>query len=136
MSDVTEGLDVIEPAARGVQFRGRQVVVRPLTVGQLPAFARAIRPIIGQLGTLELSVDGLLDLIADHGEHVIEAVAVATGVPADDIRQAGADEMIALVAEVISANRDFLVGRLPTALQAVARAAAPSPGSGQTHSKP
>ncbi len=137
-SDDASGLAAIDPQGRPpVLFGGERVQVKPLTVGQLPAFARAIKPIFGTLEeaftTGSLSAGLILDLAADHGEQVVEAISVATAVPVEKINQATPDELLMLVVEVMSINRDFLLRRLNPAIQSAAVAAF---GSGQTASSP
>lgn len=137
--DGIEGLDVIEGEARALKIGGELIDLRPLTVGQLPAFARAVRPIVSSLGGADITPETIIELLADHGDSIIDAVHVATRIPADRIRQLGLDEMLTVVSEVISVNRDFLTGRLPAAMQAAASRivpATPSPGAGPTPSRP
>jgi hypothetical protein len=134
-ADDADGLDAIEAAARTVKFGGKSVRIRSLTVGQLPPFARAIKPMLGpvvnsfNLGAM--SAEQVVGLIADHGEQVVEAASIATGIPVAEINAAGPDELMLLVAEVLTANRDFLNRLLNQALQAAAKA---TPGTGPTPS--
>lgn len=134
------GLDVIDPPAGSVSFRGVQYVVGPLKIGQLPAFARAIKPVSAHIEQAITSgrgfqVEMLLDLIAEHGESVIEAVSVATGIPGAELREGDAAELLALIPAVLRTNKDFLIGRLTPAVRAAVRATL-APGTGQTQSKP
>jgi hypothetical protein len=139
MTDAPDGLDSIEPVARTVRFGGADIQVRPLTVGQLPAFARAIKPAFGALGS-DFSPNQIVDLLADHGDSIITAISVATGINPELIRAASLDEMLALVLEVIQVNRDFLTGRLPAMLRAAASQVPgqprPTPGPGPTAFNP
>lgn len=132
------GLDVIAPPTTAVSFRGAQYQVGPLRVGQIPAFARAIRPMLGTIiGSFgddsAVSVDSIMDAIADHGEQFIEAVSIASGIPVEQLREADAAEFLALVPIVLRVNRDFLKGRLSPAIAAAIQAAKPATsGIGQT----
>jgi len=109
----------IEPISEEVVFRGKSYVVAPLTVGQIPRFARALKPLAGVdlLGSLSAADAGtILALVADHGESLIEAVAVATGVPKAEIEAASADELIGIAMIVVGVNGDFFSRRLAPAI--------------------
>lgn len=132
------GLDVIAPPTTAVSFGGEQYQVGPLRVGQIPAFARAIRPMLGTIisafgDDASVSVDSIMDAIADHGEHFIEAVSIASGIPVEKLRDSDAAEFLAIVPVVLRVNRDFLRGRLSPAIAAAMQAAKPvTNGIGQT----
>ena len=69
-------------------------------------------------GAVKLDSDFVLELIADHGDEVVDAMSIATGIPADEIRQADAAELLSLVPPVLKSNRDFLIGRLSPEIRA------------------
>lgn len=128
-------LEVIAPLATFVTFQGRQLQVAPLKVGQLPAFARAIKPISGTIealasGRAALDLPTILTAIADHGDAVIEAVAIGSGVSQDELREATPDQLIELAIGVVRINADFFKGRLTPAILAAMKAA--TPGAGPT----
>jgi len=132
-----DDFELIEPAPAGSVTLGdgdsaTTIVVKPMRVGQLPAFARALRPIsaeIEQIVTSGASVDSVLGLIETQFDHVVEALHAATGAPHGAIRDSTIDQALALLLAVIAANKDFLRGRLATALTT---AALLKPGAGQT----
>lgn len=133
------GLDVIAPAFVPVDFAGRLVHVTPLKVGQLPAFARAIKPLGAQIeqiaaGRAALDVAGLLDLVAEHGEAIVQAVSIGTGIKVDELNNSTPDVLVELAVVVLKVNADFFKGRLtPAILAAVARVVLlPTPGAGPT----
>lgn len=128
-------LDVIEPVATYVPFGGRQIQVVPLKVGQLPAFARAIKPIGGAIESIatgqgKLDLATFLDLVADHGDAVIEAVSIGSGVSSEELREATPDQLIELAVGILRINSDFLRGRLTPAIRAAMSAV--NPGAGPT----
>lgn len=113
--------DAIEPPCESVEFAGELRKITPLRVGQLPAFARAIKPVSGSIeaivsGAAEFDLNAILDLIAEHGEHVIEAVSIASGLPKKQIEDATPDELIKLAVVALRVNADFFKGRLTPAL--------------------
>lgn len=130
--------DLIDPAATSATFNGRELQIRPLTVGQLPGFARAIKPISGAIeaiasGKAAPDLFTILAMVAEHGEAVVDAVSIATGVARDELMAATPDQLIELAVAAVKVNADFFKGRLtPAILAAVKKAAAPIPGAGPT----
>lgn len=131
-------LDVITPAATQATFNGVALNIAPLKVGQLPAFARAIQPISGAIeaiatGQAVPDLATIMAMIGDHGEAVVQAVSIASGVSVEDLNNATADQLIELAVVALKVNADFFKGRLtPAILAAVKQAAAPTPGAGPT----
>jgi hypothetical protein len=144
-----EDMSVLEAPSQEVVYRGETLKVTPLTVGQIPAFLRTIRPALGSLAGLASSpgqagegagieVD-LVALIADHGEALIEALAVATGKPVDWLGKGMADELAVLIKAVVEVNADFFAKRVAPLLVSLtealgAKANPPGNGAGQTAS--
>lgn len=135
--------DAIEPAALGAVDIGDQangtaqrVVVKALKVGQIPAFARAVRPLTAEVEALiagGLSVAAVLQMLEQHTDKVVEALAAATGAPADALNDSSIEQIGELLLAVLAANKDFLRGRLTAALRTAAKV---NPGAGQTPSQP
>jgi hypothetical protein len=136
-----DDLDVIDPAPAGSVTLGDGetkvvVVVKALKVGKLPAFARALQPVAGEIDAMfaaGVNAGAVLKLIEQHGEKVFEALEIATGAPKAVIEDSTIDQALELVLAVISANKDFLRGRLTAALQTAAQL---KNGAGLTPSKP
>lgn len=130
-------LEVIKPAATTVAFAGTELQITPLKVGQLPAFARAIKPLgaaIEQVATGQkvLNLAAMLDMIADHGDAVIEATSIGSGVERAKLDDATPDQLIELAVAVLKVNADFLRGRLTPAVVAAVAKVTPTPGAGPT----
>lgn len=138
MSEPSE-LDVLDPAATTVTYRGELLEIRPLTIGQLPKVVRLARPIIEQLfGAGDAEGDAaaddvavLLEVIAEHGEKVIEVAAVVTGRPLAWLSGGDPAEAIELARAIYSVNRDFFDRRLAPQLAGLMPRFA---GNGQTPS--
>lgn len=146
---MTDDLDVLEPAATAVSFRGEQVEITPLTVGHLPRLVRLARPVIDALLELDpeqlariAPVGGapgagadtlavLMQLVGDHGESVIDALALCTGRKREWIASGELDEFVALAATVIGVNRDFFTRKLAPLLASQGWAGT---GAGKTRS--
>lgn len=132
---MTDEFEVIEPLAASVVFIGKERQIVPLKVGQLPKFARAMKNVgaVDVDGLLAGDVDAFISLLADHGEAIIEAVAIASGIDRAEIEGSTADEMIRLATAVLKVNADFFARRLTPAIKA---AAAQANGAGLTPSMP
>lgn len=98
-----EDVDVLDPPGRTVQFRGREVEVLPMKVGKIPAVTRALRGV--RIGNADAA--GVLELVAEHGDQVLEAAAHATGLPLAEIQAAALPEFVELFAAVIEVNASF-----------------------------
>lgn len=127
-----DDLSVVEAPAVSLAYRGESLSITPLTVGQLPRFARAVRPVFAALAGLiaspslgdgaggggdlgiELPVEQLLQMIDQHGEQMIEAAAVAIRKPAEWVAAGTPVEFMELVRKIIEVNADFF-GRAVTA---------------------
>lgn len=138
---MSDALEVLEPAGSSVVFRGEAVEVKPLTVGKVPAIVRLARPALGALMTVQSLqgdingqqfVDVLVGLVAEHGDAITHAVALAVDLPPDKVANADIDEFVVLATKVFEVNRDFFARRLAPLLRA--RAAAPAAGDGRTPS--
>lgn len=113
---MADDLDVLDPAPRRVRFRGEQLELRPVKIGDLPAFSRLVRPVIAEFsGNRHPQWDEsddlmIVELTELHGEAIIEAAAIATGRPVDWIAEVeNAAELVDLVREIVEVNRDFFI---------------------------
>lgn len=126
----------IAPDAVKVRFRGRDVEISPLKVGQLPAFSRAVKPVAGSLSQAISGggVDAALIMeIMSQGEHLVEAISIATGVPTEELNDSTPDELVGLASMALKVNGDFFKGRLTPAILAAVKAHQPAmSGDGPT----
>ncbi len=118
----SDELGVIEDArVRQVRYRDTVIEVRPLTVAQLPRFARAARPVLEELWR-EVDADDEKTAVVDPARvfdwlerfppQLTEAAAAATGHDPEWIAGAELDQFAELVMAVLSINLDFFVRRL------------------------
>ncbi len=101
------GMSVLEaliPQAVELVIDGEPLAIKPLKVGQIPAFLRAITPVMQQIGG-----DGIdwLALFGQQGDDLLTAVSIAVGKPRAWVDELAADEAILLAAKVIEVNADF-----------------------------
>ncbi|RRD58662.1 hypothetical protein EII20_01055 [Comamonadaceae bacterium OH2545_COT-014] len=97
-------LDKLVPQACEITLAGETVSVKPLKVGQMPAFLRAITPVMQQI-----SGEGIdwLALFGERGDDLLTAVSIAVCKPRAWVDDLAADEAIVLAAKVIEVNADF-----------------------------
>ena len=109
---------VLPPVPISIEIGGERIDLTPLKVGEVPAFARAVQPIAASLSA---SPDWLA-LLAEHGEAVIAAIAIATRRPVDWVAGLDLDEAVRLAEAVFGVNADFFIQRLlPSVMRAAAR---------------
>lgn len=125
-----EGLEIIEPSTAKVTLStGREVIVRPVTMGQLPRFIAAVEPLLGAIGGLpqEAQELALFAALAKHGDAVNSALSVTTKLTAEDFEEMGVDDGALLVLAVFRVNRDLFQRRLlPMLAQALAPESPPA----------
>ena len=97
-------LETLIPAGAEVVIAGEALTIRPLKVGQLPAFLRTITPVICRITGGEID---WLALFGERGNDLLSAVAIAVGKPRAWIDELTADEALVLAAKVIEINADF-----------------------------
>ena len=97
-------LETLFPQAVELVIDGEPLAIKPLKVGQMPAFLRAITPVMQQIGG-----DGIdwLALFGERGDDLLTAVSIAVGKPRAWVDELAADEAILLAAKVIEVNADF-----------------------------
>ena len=97
---------------------GEPLELTPIRVGELPAFARAVQPVAVSLSA---SPDWLA-LLAEHGEAVIDAVAIASRRPPEWVTNLALDDAVRLAEAVFEVNADFFIQRvLPSLTEAATR---------------
>ena len=97
-------LDTLVPQGIELVVDGEPLVIKPLKVGQLPGFLRAISPVMQQISSTEVD---WLALFGERGDDLLSAIAIAVGKPRAWVDELAADEAILLAAKVIEVNADF-----------------------------
>lgn len=104
----TQTLAALPPVPEIVIIGNETLDITPLRVGELPAFARAVRPVAAKL-----SPDpDWLRLLSEDGESVILALAIACRRPPEWVATLALDEAIHLAEAVFGANADFFIRRV------------------------
>lgn len=126
-------LDTLIPQSVELVIDGEPLAIKPLKVGQMPFFLRAITPVIQRLTGGEID---WLALFGERGDDLLSAIAIAVGKPRAWVDELAVDEAILLAAKVIEVNADFftrtVIPRIDglfarvTAVQAKAAGSTPS----------
>jgi len=104
MGTAMSDLETLIPQAVELVIDGEPLAIKPLKVGQMPAFLRAITPVMQQIGA-----DGIdwLALFGERGDDLLTAVSIAVGKPRAWVDALDADQAILLAAKVLEVNADF-----------------------------
>ena len=97
-------LEKLIPQALELTVNGETLAIKPLKVGQMPAFLRTISPVMQHLSRTEID---WLTLFGERGDDLLSAIAIAVGKPRAWVDELAADEAILLAAKVIEVNADF-----------------------------
>ena len=97
-------LEKLIPQTLELTVNGETLAIKPLKVGQMPAFLRAISPVMQHLSRTEID---WLTLFGERGDDLLSAIAIAVGKPRQWVDDLAADEAILLAAKVIEVNADF-----------------------------
>ena len=97
-------LEKLIPQPVELTVGGETLAIKPLKVGQMPAFLRAISPVMQHLTRAEID---WLALFGDQGDDLLSAIAIAVSKPRQWVDDLAADEAILLAAKVIEVNADF-----------------------------
>ena len=96
---------------------GLGLPLKPLTVGELPAFLRAAKPVLGYLEAGRIG-----DAILEEPEALIAATAAGARVDRAWLESQTPDVLVEYVVAVVESNGDFFVRRLsPVLMQAAER---------------
>ena len=101
---VSTELDQLFPQGTTLKLSRDQLTLFPLKIGQLPAMLRAISGFSGAMQSLQVDWLGIL---AEHGEALLDAIAIGSGKPRAWIDGLAADDALLLIAKVIEVNADF-----------------------------
>lgn len=96
------------PIPETVVVGGERLDITPLKLGELPAFARAVRPIAAKI-----SADpDWMAILSEDGESAIAALSIACRKPVEWVSGLNIDEAIKLAEVVFGANADFFIRRV------------------------
>ena len=133
MGAAMSDLETLIPQAVELVIDGEPLAIKPLKVGQMPAFLRAITPVMQQIGG-----DGIdwLALFGERGDDLLTAVSIAVGKPRAWVDELAADEAILLAAKVIEVNADFFTRTVMPRLDGLFEQVKHGPGAATSGSAP
>ncbi|TYO91428.1 hypothetical protein [Oceanicella actignis] len=126
-------LDAFAPQPEIVRIGERDVAVEPIRVRQLPAFGRAVAPILEALNAGQDPAAVALRM----SQNVVDLVIAATDLDRAFIEDRHPDDLVRLLSVVLRVNADFFARRLAPALTEAMQAAtemASGPASSPTSS--
>ncbi|UZF25290.1 hypothetical protein [Ralstonia pseudosolanacearum] len=126
-----DDLDKLIPQVAELVVGGEALAIEPLKVGRLPAFLRAISPTLLQLNAPQID---WLGLFIEHGDDLLQAVAIAVDKPRSWVDALAADEAILLAAKVVEVNADFFTRTVLPRLDGLFAQVTQSAASGSTPS--
>lgn len=140
MTDSLTELDTIAGAmGRTIVVRGDALTITPLRVREIGAFARSVAPLAPLITPDLLAAPGpatVLPLLANGADALIAATACGARLPADQVGEWLADELLEVAVAVLVVNADFFTRRLAPALERAAgqvtTALTSAPGAGPT----
>jgi len=110
--------ELLLTSVRGADHKPVVVEVRPIRVGQLAAFMRALNGLLPAFADPENINVGRL--VMDHTDQMTDAIAVALDVERELIERLDLADMVSAVAAVVEVNADFFTQRLLPALERAA----------------
>ena len=119
-------LETLIPQSIELVIDGEPLAIKPLKVGQMPGFLRAISPVMQQLTASEID---WLALFGERGDDLLSAIAIAVGKPRAWVDELAADEAILLAAKVIEVNADFFTRTVMPRLDGVLAAGLKAPAA-------
>jgi hypothetical protein len=109
-----QDFEAFVPKEVTVSVNGEPVTVRPLTMGKIPAFIKAVEPIKGVLSFVEGEPLDLTDLLVDPDKNaaLLNSLTISTGIATGTLEALTPDTVIELATAVLEVNADFFARRL------------------------
>jgi hypothetical protein len=117
MANESQTFAALPPEPLILVVGGETLEVTPLRIGELPAFARAVKPIAAHL---TLQPDWML-ILSEDGEALILAMALACRRQPEWLAALSLDEAIQVAEAVFEVNADFFIQRVVPQLQRVSQ---------------
>lgn len=133
MQPQLNSLSILANAPVDVEFGDYRLPLTPLTTleaQQVIALVGAQLPLVALVKTPE----DAFALLADHGDRLVRAVAVAARLPLDQVQALTPDVFVELLLGVVEVNADFFIARTSRLAQRVERVRARLPSAGTTPS--
>ncbi len=93
-----------------------EITIKPLKIGQLAKFAKAIKPVMGKISGIEFTQDQIanliVDLMIDHSDNLLEMISIATKLTKEQVEDLDPDVFLEIVAAIIEVNSDFFIRKV------------------------
>ena len=106
-------LETLIPQPVPVEIAGETLLLTPVVIGEIPKLLKAITPFTGAL----ISDPDWIGLLSEHGEAVLDALAICSRKPRPWIDALTLDEAVRLFQAVFEATADIFVQRVAPAIQ-------------------
>lgn len=136
MTHTRTDFQTFPPAPKGVTVAGTTLELTPIRLGELPRLLAMVRPISADLSADLSAEPDWCDLLARHGEAMLDLLALTTRRERAWVNELSLDEAVTLAAAVFEVNADFFVGRVAPAIQGAAQRLAPTLGQMQAGTAP
>ena len=140
MTHTRTDFQTFPPSPKVVTVAGTTVELTPIRLGELPRLLAVVRPMTADLSadlSANLSAEpNWFDLLARHGEAVLDLLALTTRRDRAWVNDLSLDEAVTLAAAVFEVNADFFVGQVAPAIQGAAQRLAPTLGQMQAGTTP
>jgi len=117
MASDGQAFAALPPEPLILSLGGDHLEITPLRIGELPAFARAVKPIAAHL---TLQPDWML-ILSEDGEALILAMALACRRQPEWLAALSLDEAIQVAEAIFEVNADFFIQRVVPQLQRVSQ---------------
>lgn len=118
---MTTELETLIPQPVEIEVAGKKLSILPIKVGKLPAFVRAVAPFFAVFKHGEVD---FIALLSDHGESVLDACAIGSGLPRAEIDDLDPAQLVNIAQAIVEVNMDFFTRRLvPSVTAAMLKAA-------------
>ena len=108
-------LDTLIPQPISVNIGDDTLMLTPVTIGEIPRLLRVIRPFTGAL----LTDPDWLQILSEHGDAVLEALAICARKPRSWIDALALDDAVRLFEAVFEVNADFFSQRVAPLIQQI-----------------
>jgi len=125
MTHTSTDFQTFPPVPKVLTVAGLTLELTPVRLGELPRLLAVVRPIAADLSADLSAAPDWLDLLARHGEAVLELLAITTRRERAWINDLSLEDAVQLAAAMFEVNADFFVGRVAPAIQDAARQLAP-----------
>lgn len=97
---------------------GRELAIKPYTIGQLPEVLKQASAIF-ESGALSGDDPNWGAVVAAHTDKATRLVSISAGVPLDQVEAMAIDEFSDLLALVVEVNADFFIHRVAPKLEQI-----------------